>query len=140
LQQISKGGTAPDIGEFEDIRKRRIQRERQVHIMNRTTAYWVHLANREWGTIRDRASENRNIRVLESEANTEIPLSVDREKWVNNLVRVIERQEEYCFVERPEEFEYIHRCLEKLSMPLAYSPLGPETLGAGERFSERRVA
>lgn len=91
-------------------------------------AYWLNAQKGEWGITGP----------LAEEAKKETPKGKhDRNairKWVDKFVEVMGRQESVCLVEDKDEFRYVYRCLEMLSIPLTYSPVSPfNDDGAGRR-------
>lgn len=94
--------------------------------------YWLNIKTGEWGIVhclkRTASLENRKW------------VPANREKWVEDLVHLLYAKPTHFFVEDPAEFEYIHRCLEKLSITLDYSPLSPSVKTSFPRLRKPLVA
>jgi hypothetical protein len=84
-----------------------------------TMAYWLNARKGEWGLTGPTAAE----------AAEDLPKGKpDRNtvgRWVDRFLEVMEPKGTVCLVEDKEEFLYVYRCLERLSIPLSYSPVVP---------------
>ena len=102
--------------------------------------YWVNASQGEWGILEARIA--RKIRRRKGFKQSGISTGVRR--WVDSFLEVLKRDGTVYLVEDKDEFEYIYRCLERLSIPLSYCPVDPGGGRSGSagtsRISENRLA
>jgi hypothetical protein len=82
-------------------------------------AYWLNTEKGEWGITGPAAVD------ADKEAPKGKPDRNVIRKWVDKFVEVMGREGAVCLVEDKDEFLYVYRCLEMLSIPLTYSPVSP---------------
>jgi hypothetical protein len=86
-------------------------------------AYWVNGANGEWGTV-DVATAGK---LGKRKGFFRTSGKEGAKGWVHSFMTAIKKDGTFLLVENKEEFRYLYRCFENLSMPLAYCPLAPRS-------------
>lgn len=85
--------------------------------------YWVNSSNGEWGLL-DLATAGK-LRKRKGFLRTTGNRGATG--WVESFMAAMKRDGTFLLVEDKDEFRYLYRCFENLSMPLAYCPLAPRS-------------
>jgi hypothetical protein len=97
----------------------RSKRALKTQMGKRKMAYWLNAQKGEWGITGPAAVEAKQEPPRKKRDRNAI------RKWVDKFLEVMGREGTVCLVEDKDEFLYVYRCLEMLSIPLTYSSVGP---------------
>lgn len=101
-------------------------------------AFWVNGTHGEWGTVDATTAWKLSQRKgFDKRSGQQGPKG-----WVDSFVAAMRKDGTFLLVDDKEEFQYLYRCFETLSMPLSYCPLEPRSNKAnvGREGSPSRLA